>query len=89
MESLASAYRRSYRLEDRSEAILRGLLKDRRFRRRKFETIQAFVPLPDEKLREALLRVGAVQLTGKDGYYWTLFENYTDHVLPKGSRKTG
>ena len=55
--------RRTSRLEDRTEAILR----DKRFKRRKFETIKAFVPLSDEKLREALLRAGAVQLVEAGG----------------------
>lgn len=81
--------RRTYRLEDRTEAILRKLLHDRRFKRRKFETIRGFVPLSDEKLKEALLRAGAVQIIGQDGDYWTLIENAKDRVFPKGGRATG
>lgn len=77
-------FRRAYRLDDRTEAILRRLLKDRRFRRRKFETIQSFVPLPTEKLREALLRAGAVCLSGNEGQeYWGLLENHLDRVFPE------
>ena len=82
--------KRRFRLEDRTEAILRKLLMDRRFKRRKFETIKAFVPLSDEKLREALLRAGAVQLvdTGGDagGEYWGLLENHHERVFPKSGR---
>lgn len=76
-------FRRAYRLDDRTEAILRRLLKDRRFKRRKFETIQSFVPLTDEKLREALMRAGAVRLMGNDDQeYWGLLENHLDRVFP-------
>jgi len=78
--------RRTFRLEDRTEAILRGMLRDRRFKRRKFETIKGFVPLADDKLKEALLRAGAVQIIGQDGEYWTLIENAKDRVFPKGRR---
>ena len=78
--------RRTYRLEDRTEAILRKLLRDRRFKRRKFETIRGFVPLSDEKLREALHRAGAVQITGQDGDHWTLIENAKERVFPSGGR---
>lgn len=77
-------FRRAYRLDDRTEAILRRLLKDKRFTRRKIETIQGFVPLADDKLREALLRAGAVRLMGNDGQeYWGLLENHHDRVFPK------
>lgn len=78
--------RRTYRLEDRTEAVLRKLLRDQRFKRRKFDTIKGFVPLSDEKLNEALLRAGAVQITGQDGDYWTLIENAKDRVFPKRPR---
>lgn len=77
-------FRRAYRLDDRTEAVLRRMLRDRRFRRRKFETIQAFVPLSTEKLREALLRAGAVRLSGNEGQeYWGLLENHLDRVFPE------
>jgi len=80
-------YRRTHRLEDRTEALLRRLLKDRRYRQRKFETIRAFIPLPDEKLREALLRAGAVCLPGNDGQeFWGLIEHHHDRVFPKARR---
>jgi len=85
-----SRFRRAYRLDDRTEAVLRRLLKDRRFNRRKFETIQAFVPLPDDKLREALLRSGAVRLPASDGQeYWGLLENHLGRVFPKSTSRPG
>lgn len=77
-------FRRAYRLDDRTEAVLRRLLKDKRFTRRKIETIKGFVPLADDKLREALLRAGAVRLSGNDGQeYWGLLENHLGRVFPK------
>ena len=77
-------YRRTHRLDDRTEVLLRRMLKDRRFRRRKFETIQTFIPLGEVKLREALLRAGAICMKGADGQeFWGLLEHHRDKVFPK------
>lgn len=77
-------FQREHRLEDQTEAVLRRMLQDRRFKRRKFETLQSFVPLSTEKLQEALLRAGAVRIMGNDGQeYWGLLENHMDRVFPK------
>lgn len=78
--------RRTFRLEDRTESLLRQLLKDRRFRgkSRKFQTLQHHVPLTEEKLREALLRAGAIRFENRDGEeMWGLIEYHSDKIAPK------
>jgi len=77
-------FKREHLLEDQTESVLRRMLQDRRFKRRKFETLQSFVPLSTEKLQEALLRAGAVRIVGNEGQeYWGLLENHMDRVFPK------
>jgi len=82
-------YRRTHRLEDRTEVLLRKMLKDPRYRQRKFDTIQAFIPLQEEKLREALLRAGAIRLKEIDGSeMWGLIEHHKDRAFPKKQRQS-
>lgn len=83
--------RRTFRLEDRTEWLLRTLLQDRRFRgrSRKFETLRHHVPLTDEKLREALLRAGAIRFENREGEeMWGLIENHKDKIAPKPKPKS-
>lgn len=82
-------YRRTYRLEDRTEWLLRTLLKDRRFpgRSRKFTSLRHFVPLSDDRLREALLKAGAIRFENREREeLWGLIESHMDKVSPKISR---
>lgn len=76
-------YRRANRLEDQTEAVLRRLFR-LGWRSRKFDSIQTFVPLEDGKLREALLRAGAIRLTPPshaNGEQWGLLKDHRDRVF--------
>lgn len=78
-------HKRSFRLHDRTEFILRRMLKDRDYRRRRFSVIKRFVPLPDDRLREALLRAGGVRLEFDDeDEIWGLLERHRRRVFRKG-----
>lgn len=81
-----ASFRRAYRLDDQTEAVLLKLLRSRKWGKRSFEDLQRRVPLPDDKLREALLRVGAVQFinreTGKP--VWGLLSRHRKQVFSKG-----
>ena len=83
-------FRRTHRLEDRSEEVLRGMFKggfaNRGWKRRKFSTLRHFVPLSDEKLREALLRAGAIRLDDEPVEQWGLLKHHRARVF---SRKNG
>lgn len=83
-------FRRTHRLEDRSEEVLRGMFKggfaNQGWKKRKFRTLRHFVPLPDDKLREALLRAGAIRLDEEPVEQWGLLEHHRDRVF---SRKNG
>ena len=86
-----ASLKRTYRLEDRTETLLRKLLGDRRFkgRSRKFSTLQHHVPLTDEKLREALLRAGAIRFENREGEeMWGLIGYHSDKVAPKPTPKS-
>lgn len=77
------AYRRTHRFEDKTDAVLRKLLK-LKWVQRKFGTIQTFVPLEDSKLREALLRAGAIRLTGpehRNGEQWGFLKDHRSRVF--------
>ena len=83
--------RQTFQLEDRTEWLLRTLLQDRRFpgKSRKFETLRHHVPLTDEKLREALLRAGAIRFENREGEeMWGLIENHKDKIAPKPKPKS-
>ena len=80
-----SRYRRSVRLQDQTELILRRLFR-LGYRTRSFETIRTFVPLADDKLREALLRAGAIRLRAPehpDGEHWGLLKDHRARVFQK------
>ncbi|HQR89953.1 MAG: hypothetical protein B7Y81_15450 [Caulobacter sp. 32-67-35] len=76
-------FRRSNRLADNTEAVLRGMF-GRGYRTRKFETLRHFIPLEENKLREALLRAGAVRISAADdpeGEQWGLLEHHRNRVF--------
>lgn len=78
-------FRRSNRLADNTEAVLRGMFQ-RGYRTRKFETLRHFIPLEDNKLREALLRAGAVRLNAPNesgGEQWGLLEHHRKRVFKR------
>jgi hypothetical protein len=85
-----SRYRRSFRLQDQTELILQRLFK-LGYRTRSFETIRTFVPLADDKLREALLRAGAIRLRAPehpDGEHWGLLKDHRETVFRKRTPRT-
>lgn len=76
-------FRRSNRLADNTETVLRRMF-GRGYRTRKFDTLRHFVPLEDSKLREALLRAGAVRVSTPDepgGEQWGLLEHHKNRVF--------
>ena len=81
-----ASFRRAYRLDDRAEAVLLELLRSKKWGKRSFEELQKRVPLPDDKLQEALIRVGAVQfINGETGQpVWGLLSQHRKQVFPKG-----
>jgi len=81
--------KKAYLLEDQTEMVLREMLRHPGFKMRTFAILQHHVPLSDEKLREALLRAGAVSFKRSDGtVVWGLLENHRDRVFPKSERKS-
>ena len=74
---------RDYRLEDKTDAVLLKLLQSPKYDFRTLEHIKVRVPLADEKLVEALIRIGAVHFTSykhKEGV-WGLLENHEKIVF--------
>jgi hypothetical protein len=81
--------KKAYLLEDQTETVLREMLRHPDYKMRSFAQLQHHVPLSDDKLREALLRAGAVSFKAADGtVLWGLLENHRDRVFPKGGRKS-
>lgn len=81
--------KRTYKLEDQTEAVLRKLLRHPDYKMRSLTQLQHHVPLSDDKLSEALLRAGAVSFKNSEGtVLWGLVENHRDKVFPKKRRQT-
>ena len=81
-------FRRSNRLADNTEVVLRRMFKTG-FRTRKFSTLSRFIPLEDNKLREALLRAGAIRINTPDdpeGEQWGLLKYHKDLVFREKDR---
>ena len=68
--------RRVFHLELRAEALVRRLLRHRRYRYRTFKTIKYHVGgFEDEELRKILVRAGAIRFYDKDRVeIWGLLE---------------
>ena len=80
-------YQRMYRLEDKTDPVLLELLQSKKYDMRTFKEIQRRIPLEDEKLREALLRIGAVAFTqrGTKEELWGLLDKHRKKVFDPGS----
>jgi len=68
--------RREFHLEMRAEALVRRLLRHRRYRYRTFKTIKYHVGgFEDDELRKILVRAGAIRFyDGKKNEIWGLLE---------------
>ncbi len=80
------ALRREYQLTDATQRVIRRLLSDSRFKKRKFSTIQHHLRgFSDDVLRQHLVSAGAVAFTNKTSgdELWGLIELVEDEVFPK------